>query len=41
MTAINYSKHGGFIDPLSDFGFRHYFDSEPNKEILIEFLNDL
>lgn len=32
---------GKFIDPLTDFGFRHLFGQEPNKEILIEFLNDL
>ncbi|MFD2964591.1 MULTISPECIES: Rpn family recombination-promoting nuclease/putative transposase [Olivibacter] len=41
MAEISYPKPGKFIDPLSDFGFRHYFGSEPNKEILIEFLNDL
>jgi len=41
MTAINYPKPGKFIDPLSDFGFRHYFVSEPNKETLIGLLNDL
>lgn len=32
---------GKFIDPLTDWGFRHLFGQEPNKEILIEFLNDL
>jgi len=37
----NYPKPGRFIDLQSDFGFRHYFISEPNKEILLEFLNDL
>ncbi|MFC6100293.1 Rpn family recombination-promoting nuclease/putative transposase [Olivibacter domesticus] len=41
MTKETYPQPGKFIDPLSDWGFRHYFDSEPNKEILIEFLNDL
>ncbi len=30
-----------FIDPLSDFGFKKLFGSEPNKEILIDFLNQL
>ena len=30
-----------YIDPLTDFGFKHLFGSEPNKEILIEFLNAL
>jgi len=41
MTNTTYPQAGKFIDPLSDWGFRHYFGSEPNKEILIEFLNDL
>ncbi|WP_142529429.1 Rpn family recombination-promoting nuclease/putative transposase [Pedobacter westerhofensis] len=30
-----------FIDPLSDFGFKHIFGSDSNKEILINFLNQL
>lgn len=34
-------KIGRFIDPLTDWGFRHLFGQEPNKKILIEFLNDL
>src|SRR5690606_11870670 len=32
---------GRFIDPLTDWGFRHLFGNANNKEILIEFLNDL
>ena len=32
---------GRYIDPLTDFGFKHLFCSEPDKDILIEFLNDL
>lgn len=32
---------GKFIDPLTDWGFRHLFGQEPNKEILQEFLNDM
>jgi predicted transposase/invertase (TIGR01784 family) len=36
-----YPKPGRFLDPLTDFGFKHIFGSEPNKEILITFLNDL
>jgi len=32
---------GRFIDPLSDFGFKHLFGNEPNKDILIDFLNQL
>ena len=30
-----------FIDPFSDFGFKHLFGNEPNKDILINFLNEL
>lgn len=30
-----------FIDPLSDFGFKHIFGSESNKDVLINFLNQL
>ncbi len=32
---------GRFIDPLTDFGFKRIFGSEPNKELLIAFLNEL
>jgi len=28
-----------FIDPLTDFGFKKIFGSEPNKDLLIDFLN--
>ncbi|MEO6814988.1 MAG: PD-(D/E)XK nuclease family transposase, partial [Ginsengibacter sp.] len=34
-------KIGTFIDPLTDFGFKHLFSSEPTKELLIDFLNEL
>jgi predicted transposase/invertase (TIGR01784 family) len=34
-------KPGRFIDPLSDFGFKRLFGNEPNKDILIDFLNQL
>ena len=34
-------KPGRFIDPLSDFGFKHLFGNEPKKDILIDFLNQL
>jgi len=34
-------KPGRFIDPLSDFGFKRLFGNEPNKDILISFLNEL
>src|SRR5260221_8477970 len=35
------AKRGSFSDPLSDFGFKHLFGNEPNKDILIDFLNQL
>lgn len=34
-------KIGTYIDPLTDFGFKHLFGSEPNKELLIAFLNNV
>ena len=30
-----------FINPLTDFGFKHLFGSEPSKDLLIDFLNEL
>lgn len=33
--------NGKYIDPLTDFGFKKLFGSEPNKEFLIDFLNQL
>lgn len=30
-----------FIDPVSDFGFKRIFSHEPNKDLLIAFLNEL
>jgi predicted transposase/invertase (TIGR01784 family) len=30
-----------FINPLTDFGFKRLFGTEPNKDILISFLNEL
>lgn len=32
-------NHQGFLDPYSDFGFKHIFGREPNREFLIKFLN--
>ncbi len=32
---------GTYIDPLTDFGFKHLFGREPSKELLINFLNEL
>jgi predicted transposase/invertase (TIGR01784 family) len=30
-----------YIDPLTDFGFKRLFGSEPDKDIMIDFLNAL
>jgi len=30
-----------YIDPFTDFGFKHIFGNEENKVLLISFLNDL
>ena len=30
-----------YIDPFTDFGFKHIFGTEANKKFLISFLNDL
>lgn len=32
---------GRYIDPLTDMGFKKIFGSEPNKDLLIAFLNEL
>jgi len=35
------SPSGGlYINPLTDYGFKKIFGEEPNKDILIEFLNN-
>lgn len=38
------AKHPGatvYIDPLTDFGFKRIFGTEPHKELLIAFLNSI
>ncbi len=40
-TSTLLVKNSRYIDPLSDFGFKRLFGSEPDKEIMIEFLNAL
>jgi len=32
---------GRFIDPFTDFGFKRLFGTEPHKDLLIDFLNQL
>lgn len=34
-------KKPKYIDPTSDFGFKRIFGSEPNKDLLIAFINEL
>ena len=33
--------HTRYINPLTDFGFKKLFGTEPNKELLIDFLNQI
>ncbi|MFM8489298.1 MAG: PD-(D/E)XK nuclease family transposase, partial [Bacteroidota bacterium] len=30
-----------YINPFTDFGFKKLFGSEPNKDLLIDFLNQV
>ncbi|SEK54044.1 Rpn family recombination-promoting nuclease/putative transposase [Parapedobacter koreensis] len=39
MTKSQQSTLRKFIDPLTDFGFKRIFGSEPNKDLLIDLLN--
>jgi len=32
-------KNSRYIDPLTDYGFKLLFGSEPDKDIMIDFLN--
>lgn len=33
--------HSRYVNPLTDFGFKKLFGEEPNKDILISFLNEI
>lgn len=35
------TEKGRYLDFFTDFGFRKLFGSEPNKGLLIDFLNEL
>ena len=35
------TPEGKYINPLTDFGFKKLFGTEPNKDLLIDFLNQL
>lgn len=39
MAKTTQPTTGTYIDPLTDFGFKRLFGSEPNKDLLIDFLN--
>lgn len=41
MTKPKQPHTGVFIDPLTDFGFKRIFGSEPNKDLLIDLLNSI
>ena len=38
---MNTTNMGAFINPFTDWGFKHIFGREASKDVLIEFLNDL
>ncbi len=35
------NNHAVFMNPYTDFGFKKLFGTEPNKDLLISFLNAL
>src|ERR1700719_2439578 len=41
MSTTNQPVIGKYIDPLTDFGFKKIFGSDPNKDLLIAFLNEV
>ena len=41
MSSNNPPVTGKYIDPLVDFAFKKIFGSEPNKDLLIAFLNEV
>ena len=41
MLIPKYPPVGKYIDPLVDFAFKKIFGSEPNKDLLIDFLNEV
>jgi predicted transposase/invertase (TIGR01784 family) len=41
MPKTNPPLPGKYIDPLVDFGFKKIFGSDPNKDLLIAFLNEV
>jgi predicted transposase/invertase (TIGR01784 family) len=41
MSINEQPAPGKYIDPLVDFAFKKIFGSEPNKDLLIAFLNEV
>jgi len=41
MRKTNPPVPGKYIDPLVDFSFKKIFGSDPNKDLLIDFLNEV
>src|ERR1700744_3674337 len=41
MSKNEPPEPGRYIDPLVDFAFKKIFGSEPNKDLLIAFLNEV
>ncbi|MBO9593889.1 MAG: PD-(D/E)XK nuclease family transposase [Niabella sp.] len=41
MTAAKHPGTTVYIDPLTDFGFKRIFGTEPHKDLLIAFLNSI
>jgi len=41
MSKTKRPVRGKYIDPLVDFAFKKIFGSEPNKDLLIDFLNEV
>lgn len=41
MANSQQPKVGVYIDPLTDFGFKKLFGTEPNKDLLIALLNSI
>ena len=40
-VAMNVSEKPRYVNPFTDFGFKRIFGEEPNKALLIDFLNEL
>ena len=41
MRKIIDEKPDRYLNPFTDFGFKKLFGTEPNKDLLIDFLNEL